>query len=60
LNNTRLQGCAPAGADNAYPELDSTAADVLVLRAECNRLKGLASIFEFPQLVEPVSAVSGR
>jgi hypothetical protein len=48
------------GAAAAYPELDKQAGELLSLQAECGRLSGLAAIFEFPQLVEPVAKVGGQ
>lgn len=47
------------GAAEAYPEIDKVAKDLLDLRKECERFRELASIFEFPQLVEPVATVGG-
>jgi hypothetical protein len=47
------------GAAAAYPEIDAVATELLALQAECARLAGLAAIFEFPQLVEPVAKVRG-
>ncbi len=44
------------GFEQAYPELDKTAHELADLKRECGRLVELASVFEFPQLVEPVSA----
>ncbi len=45
------------GADAAYPEIDLVASELLALKVECGRFGVLASIFEFPQLVEPINAV---
>jgi dynein heavy chain len=44
------------GFDAAYPELDAAARELTDLKRECERLEELASVFEFPQLVEPVTA----
>ena len=44
------------GFDAAYPEIDVVARELAELRKEVDRMVELASVFEFPQLVEPVMA----
>lgn len=44
------------GFDAAYPALDGASRELADLKKECSRLEELASVFEFPQLTEPVVA----
>lgn len=48
------------GAEQAYPEIDAVATELLALRKECDRLHELASIFEFPQVSGSSCSCSGR
>lgn len=43
------------GFDGAYPLLDAAAHELAELKKECDRLSELASVFEFPQAIEPVT-----
>eukprot|EP00967_Tisochrysis_lutea_P051836 scaffold64115_cov21-Tisochrysis_lutea.AAC.2 len=43
------------GFETAYNELDGVARGLVTLQADCKRFMELASIFEFPQLVDPIS-----
>lgn len=45
------------GPDAAYPELDATSTELLALKAERQHWHEMATTFEFPVLVEPITTM---